>query len=820
MHSPHSHVITITRLHTHFSATNVHLFLRQLFQECNVENDAQFLCKILPYLNKWILSNESLELLKITAFKLAYEKTITRDNLNGTTSDVRLIHWIQQQYKDPLSQADTQFKRSTLIHHIAHYLDLKARVLLASCNRQFYIDIDTYHDSIRTTNGDDDDMNVIDETFDGSERLKCDTSVSASIIAINRILMHLVDDDLIEFRDVLFRLCGMKDKRQFLYYVLDRLASAPLSFLSYNSLEILTNKAIRLAEGQMMMSDNDNKDQNAYNSNNKQAKRLTLYQWVQRRYKDRLCRLPSNLIDHIGSYLNKKESVDFGYLNQQLYIESQKLSYILSRCEDESLIISTYDWKYLGGEDAKAKSWPWAYNFPTHLTFFKPENGSSNNEIIKCVNNVIKSDFFSRLFTRLKCLNCKYYKIGPYIPVHIVTRNARIDLESVTFDFSSCVSYADFDDTMNAFRDAMTLESNKTKNGTGTGKRRIGHLALIFERLSQTQAWAWKSTKSQRVVNNPNKFRHLEIIKAFNGNYRHLELGGTILVINSLDDLFSIFHENLESLILSCSQSAFIFENFEAMKKNYITESNNFNIIDDLRPLKRFRNLCMRYCYWMNDDVIDENDDIFGHIDDFRLRSCINSYEIYFGASSMLTAHMTGADNTGDRDTRFERGMMSTDSLRYLNLLLRNKASATSNLENIHICLEDDIYLHNFITFCLYLIKYKDEILNSFLKLKTIEFDWKHNSNNSFEALKFNGSPCGSIKSYTVESHRIFGYEMSAEYDINVKLIEYECDVGIKSFGILYKNIVHLFDRLVTICKSRQQLKNTLPILRCNLSRQ
>ena len=48
-------------------------------------------------------------------------------------------------------------------------------------------------------------------------------------------------------------------------------------------------------------------------------------------YNDSVSNLNGYIIDLIGSFLTKKESILFGYLNKQLYTETQKLSYLLQR---------------------------------------------------------------------------------------------------------------------------------------------------------------------------------------------------------------------------------------------------------------------------------------------------------------------------------------------------------------------------------------------------------------------------------------------------------------------------------------------------------
>ena len=93
--------------------------------------------------------------------------------------------------------------------------------------------------------------------------------------------------------------------------------------LSNKSTIIIKNKAMEIADSQTIIN-NENK-----------SSRTTIYKYVQEKYKDSFCDLNSDIIDYIGSFLTKHESIEFGYLNKQLYIETQKLSYLLQRCKDE-----------------------------------------------------------------------------------------------------------------------------------------------------------------------------------------------------------------------------------------------------------------------------------------------------------------------------------------------------------------------------------------------------------------------------------------------------------------------------------------------------
>ena len=65
----------------------------------------------------------------------------------------------------------------------------------------------------------------------------------------------------------------------------------------------------------------------------------SIYKNIRSNYKDDFSNLHSDIIDHFGTFLTKKESIQFGYLNRQLYIETQKNSFLLKRQNDPTMSI-------------------------------------------------------------------------------------------------------------------------------------------------------------------------------------------------------------------------------------------------------------------------------------------------------------------------------------------------------------------------------------------------------------------------------------------------------------------------------------------------
>ena len=88
----------------------------------------------------------------------------------------------------------------------------------------------------------------------------------------------------------------------------------------------LKQEAIKLAE-QHPSNINDN---------------ISVYKKMQQQYTDILSNLHSDIVDYLGTFLDKQQSIELGYLNKQLYIETQKTSYLLKRDNDKPFVIDDF----------------------------------------------------------------------------------------------------------------------------------------------------------------------------------------------------------------------------------------------------------------------------------------------------------------------------------------------------------------------------------------------------------------------------------------------------------------------------------------------
>ena len=218
------------------------------------------------------------------------------------------------------------------------------------------------------------------------------------VISTTRLLPHLCATNINVIKLCIFEQLEIKTDAEFLDMALKTLYKS----LSPESLSIIKNKAIELAENQLM----EHSQSNAKASSQQQGN-MTVYKYIQNKYDKGLCRLPSDIIDYLGTFLSKQESIEFGYLNKHLFIETQKQSYLLKRCNDDvfGFTPARYNQMILGKNDA------FNYTFPQSLTLRLKSRHA---------NMVEKIPFFNNFFRRLSVLHCNSFASLFCVPLHHV----------------------------------------------------------------------------------------------------------------------------------------------------------------------------------------------------------------------------------------------------------------------------------------------------------------------------------------------------------------------------------------------------------------
>ena len=214
-------------------------------------------------------------------------------------------------------------------------------------------------------------------------------SSAACVLAMTRLLEQFTDANASKFKQLLIKELEYDNEAQLLCKMLPLLSKS----MTNKCLITLKNKTMKLAEQQTSKYD----------------KTISVYKQIQQQYKDRLSKLHSDIIDYFGTFLDKKQSIEIGYLNKQLYIETQKQSYLLKRLNDEISIddftIDRFHWKQTN---------PFCYSLPKSVDIcVQPD------EVFNYAESLLhKSDWFQNIFNVLNSFTCGNIDYLTYIPIN------------------------------------------------------------------------------------------------------------------------------------------------------------------------------------------------------------------------------------------------------------------------------------------------------------------------------------------------------------------------------------------------------------------
>ena len=169
------------------------------------------------------------------------------------------------------------------------------------------------------------------------------TSTAASVFSIIRLLKHFNQTNAQKFKQLLMKELECINEAQLMCQILPTLSNS----MTNESLNTLKNETIKLAEQQPSPINQE----------------ISVYKQIQQQYNDGFSNLSSDIIDYLGTFLDKKQSIELGYLNKQLYIETQKHSYLLKRNNDKSCSIDDYTVDRFFWQQTN----PFAYSLPKTL---------------------------------------------------------------------------------------------------------------------------------------------------------------------------------------------------------------------------------------------------------------------------------------------------------------------------------------------------------------------------------------------------------------------------------------------------------------------
>ena len=219
----------------------------------------------------------------------------------------------------------------------------------------------------------------------------------ANVLTTTRLLPYFNSKNVTTMRLYIYQQLKCTNESEFLCKVLTSMCSS----LSNESTQKIKNKAVEIADSQLM------------NTTNHDVVSITINKYVEQQgCKDRLSQLHGDIIDYFASFLTKQESIAVGYLNKQLYLESQKQSYLLKRCKDKVLTLDS---------DRLSKAlWPTSNSFNYH---FLPRlrlylHTDETSEYV--INKLNEKNLFEKFFMRVNSLTCSTLESLHYVPIEYV----------------------------------------------------------------------------------------------------------------------------------------------------------------------------------------------------------------------------------------------------------------------------------------------------------------------------------------------------------------------------------------------------------------
>ena len=142
-----------------------------------------------------------------------------------------------------------------------------------------------------------------------------DRSRLSNIIATTRLLAHFLQQNVDSMKSCIFEQMECENECEFICKALNSLWKT----MSVQETAIIKRRAIEISDEQpltLAQSIETAKATIKRNCNHNNV--ITVYKHVHNQQNDALSRLHSNIIDYLGTFLTKQESIEFGYLSKQL----------------------------------------------------------------------------------------------------------------------------------------------------------------------------------------------------------------------------------------------------------------------------------------------------------------------------------------------------------------------------------------------------------------------------------------------------------------------------------------------------------------------
>ena len=527
------------------------------------------------------------------------------------------------------------------------------------------------------------------------------SSPRADVVAITKVVAHFNDENLLKFKQVLFEQLNCSNESEFICKALRALVPQ----INAKEATKIKQEATKIAATQQSVD----------------YPQLTLHQAIEKQLStnDRLSRLPSDTIDYVGRFLNKRESVHLGYLNRQLYIETQKHLYVLKRRlnTNDSCKLSLKHNKLTKG--AIAGIYGYGYGSPASLNVSYTRNG----EIDTIGKKFIGSSCFSNLFSALNSFCCKLEWLE-YVPINILfnkrkskyirDRLSRFEIKiGFRHDRDEPVSVTMIRDNHDQ---SITKFENNIVHFFGNGNfnninsklnciRTIGSLVL---NIMHDDVYAGRQLKRLLIFLAP--FAHsihiLSSCSSITGSWTNEENK-----INTMKDFETIFHKDIEEL--SVEQD--IDDLIDIVKMNGINRSQD-DQVSEARRCKNISNYKLeRVNVFMEKRTLSLNPftAFVDRLASYGMTNKIKMYKLKCGCD-MCPSVMIGCYSWQNLKTRLNHSIIKGSVLSLLNKLFFKSGVSNNHPALSKVCfgLVSDECLVSVAAIFMYIVEKWNKIIN------------------------------------------------------------------------------------------------------------
>ena len=379
-------------------------------------------------------------------------------------------------------------------------------------------------------------------------------SALSNIIATTRLLPHFSSENLALLKSCIFDEVKCDNEKDFLCKAL--LSLVVSRAITLESTTIIKNKVMQIADSQQM-NINVSLAKNATPTNNIH---VSVNKYIQQQYNDPFSQLHGDIIDYLGAFLSKKQSIEFEYLNKQLYIETQKQSYLLKRCKDPPLILN--DWNIF--KLIMTRVVPFNHYFPTHLklNFWNYSKWYPFIKQIPGYNNFFRrlNTFYCTGFSSLSLVPCEIL----FDTSHNLYQNAKRRYQIKKFKIDVIIN-----EKWNQGVETFCQQFNEYKNSIGDESKIRG--IEEFE-----LSWSNVYDRDRATA----KYFTMQLLLTCSFISKSIRMLNVSLVINTIQELQTIFHDNMKSLDLKEKSSVAINGNVGKIdnNKNSGKNINHFQI--------------------------------------------------------------------------------------------------------------------------------------------------------------------------------------------------------------------------------------------------